>query len=100
RIALETFERVRAEIAHITFELSESAWMNLNCIKSPQFDWTGAEKARIAAVGIRLGVGDYLDEVLHAIGEMDAHLSREFSRLREEAVSLKIALRSGLFANI
>ena len=95
----QVLEKLTLEAAAVGFSLRGGTWDGAGVREDSLYDWTPGERALITAIARGVWRGSYLDEVLHAIREMDRSLARGFNALREEAREKKVRLWSALFAD-
>ena len=82
RTSEKVIRRMRAEIEHIAFEISDEALFNVRAVQSSLLQWTPKETAFLRAFAVRLADGHHFDEIFDAIAAMDRRLVHEHERLR------------------
>lgn len=95
----QVLEKLTTEVAAVQFSLRDGTWGGARVCEDSLCDWTPMERALMTSISNGVWRGTYLDQVLHAVGEMDRSLSRAFDALKGEAKEKKVRLRTALFAD-
>lgn len=95
----QVLEKLTGEAAAVQYSLRDDTWAGAGVCEDSLCDWTPAERALMTTISNGVWRGTYLNQVLHAVAEMDRSLSRAFDALKEEAREKKVRLRTALFAD-
>lgn len=96
--AAAVLARVQEEAAGFQCVIDKKAWMEVEIIG--EVSWTAQERAFLPAIGEQTADAFFLDGILDVLRLADERSAAEQVRLREVAREQKVALRSGIFANL
>ncbi|MFD0999690.1 hypothetical protein ACFQ21_10245 [Ohtaekwangia kribbensis] len=106
---IELFSKVKMEIANLSFKITDTAekkpgpsavetfMFRVLIHENSAYPWTQQEITFIHALPLVLVNGKCIHEIFEVFQQTDEVLSREFTRLRPEAIEKRISLRSDMF---
>ena len=95
---LNLLSQLRDEARHVRFQIDEQGRNNVAFQRGSLTIWNPLDRVFFAVLPRLISEGHHLDEILEIIGLLDQRIADEWTRLRDEARSRNISLRSALFA--
>ncbi len=109
---IELFSKVKIEIGNLSFKITDIAekkpipsavkttMFRVLIHENSAFPWTPQEIAFIHTLPLALINGNFIHEVFEIFQQTDEVLSREFKRLRPEAIEKRISIGSNMFQEV